>query len=109
MPRHSNLSVIVADAWQHCMDTSPDPFRNHAFDHFLGLPAHSYRWLLDEPKVNMRGERIPRIEIVRSNLLRLGPTRLDPARLTRPHRGIANMRLKGHGRRKTDRPAASQD
>lgn len=77
----ANLGQIVADAFEHVLQTTEDPFRSFSF-YDLWTGHHTpYRAYLDRQIVNGFGNVVPRIETVKNNLRRLGPTRLDPRRL----------------------------
>lgn len=74
---------MVADAWEAVMRETPHTF-------FFGLldrdDPRTYRERLDEQPKNHYGDVIPRIVIVRNHLRSYPNLRLDPARLTTPHR-----------------------
>lgn len=76
-----SIGMLVADALTHRFKISEDPFKSMIFNEMCGLPRVTYRQYLDRARVNVYGETIPRIAIVRDNIERLGPTRLDPNRL----------------------------
>lgn len=69
----SNLSWLVASAWDEVVRESPDPFvMDPLFNEALGLPRMTYRDRLTRPRFNMRGEVIRQIVLVRANLRLLG-------------------------------------
>lgn len=76
-----NIAQLICDAWEQAERESPDPLRIPWFEDLLFGRRRSYRDRLDAQPVNCYGESIPRIVTVRWNLRRLGPIRLDPARL----------------------------
>lgn len=78
--------LILADvsrAYAQALRETPDVCRDSPLLCLLDPRAGrmSYRQWLDRPRYNCFDERIPRAVIVRANLRRLGPIRLDPARL----------------------------
>lgn len=79
----ANIGQIVADTWDHMLRVSEDPFRDHSglFDEMFGRPRRTYRQILHRDIINAYGETVPRIELVRENLRRLGKTRLNPSRI----------------------------
>lgn len=79
----ANIGTIVADAWDHVLRVSEDPMRGHydLFANYFGGHRRSYRDLLHREIINVYGEKVPRIEIVRQSLRRLGNIRLNPSRI----------------------------
>ena len=74
----ANLGQIVADAWEKALRETPDPFDTPILDGMLGLRRRTYRELLDRPLYNYYRELIPRIVIVRRNMIKRLP---NPPRL----------------------------
>lgn len=72
----ANISQYVVDAYAEALRIMP-------FDvlDFLYPYRGSYRQRLDRVRTNWAGQPISRRDVVRHNLFRLGPTRLDPLRL----------------------------
>lgn len=71
-----DIGKLVADAFEHTLRTTEDPFsrdiRDSPLAEFFGVTPYTYRESLDRVKINHFGEPIPRIEIVRQNLRALG-------------------------------------
>lgn len=81
MPLHmaQNIGQIVADAWLQTLDETPDPFRDDLlYRHLSGLPRMTHRDWLTRPRYNHRGELIPRITLVRRNIMLLGKPKHPP-------------------------------
>lgn len=80
-----SLGQMVSDTWTDVWETVPcsqfDLPAPGSLASFLGMRTYNYRERLDGTRFNYRGIAISRMTIVRNNLARLGPTRLNPARL----------------------------
>lgn len=68
----ANLSAIVADVWEQTLRTSEDPFRSDIALEVFGRARRTYRERLDRRIINLYGEEVPRIEIVRKHIRQLG-------------------------------------
>lgn len=77
-----NIGQVVADIWEQVLRETEDPYESDfLFYQLTGLKPKTYRERLDRIRVNVYGEAIPRIVVVRQNLRYLGNIRLDPNRL----------------------------
>lgn len=79
------IGQLVADAWDHMLSVSEDPFKRHPYEsplaELFGISRGTYRAWLHRKIINAYGQEVPRIAIVRENLRRLGNIRLNPARI----------------------------
>lgn len=75
-----NIGQIVADAWDHTLRVSESPYVNSPglFRELFGLPRNTYRERLHRDIINIYGEKVPRIVVVRENIRRLGKPRVPP-------------------------------
>lgn len=74
------MGQIVLEAWEHVLRTTEDPLRisGPLYQALNGEKGPTYREHLDRIRVNHFGDRIPRIEIVKRNIKRLGKPQRKP-------------------------------
>lgn len=68
-----SVALLVTDTFDRVLRTTEDPFvvRYGPLAEALGLPRRTYREELDRVRVNVYGDPIPRIALVRNNIAQL--------------------------------------